>query len=192
MSETKTEAKRVRFATSTIDGAVCRTKFHVDGDEKIREDRVDDLAPKTLHNLALYGLSAAGKASYHGEADNAQQAYDLFSAFIASLHDGTWEPGRAGEAGPSELVQAIMRAEQTAHGKNPAVVLHTVEQVREVVDPLTPAEKRALRADPEIAKAIADIQMEKAREAQRVARGKKSDESALGQLFGLRKAAPAA
>jgi hypothetical protein len=186
---TETEGKRIRIARSSVDGAHCVTKFYV-GDEPgawpvLRTD-TSAYSDRIQHELAATGLAYLQTQAYAGETQDPEVAMSLVRALHTSLNDGTWQPGRVGDgsgSGPTELVLALERVLAKNHVEKPGEYQeYTRQQIEDMVEPMTPAEKRKLHADPALAGAIADIRMEKARKLKASVKGKPA--GALGALFG--------
>ncbi len=192
---TETEAKRIRIARSTVDGAHCVTKFYV-GDEPsawpvLRTDTTE-FSERIQRELAATGLAYLQTQAYAGETQDPAEGMALVRALHASLNDGTWQPGRVGDGGgPSELVLALERVNAKQCADHPdEYQAYTRQQIEDLIEPMSPAEKRKLHADPALASAIADIRIEKARKLKAGARGKPA--GALGTLFGKAPTAQAA
>src|SRR6266566_2044459 len=169
MSETR---ERKRISNGTVADATLTTKFFMSDDSEVLRTLDTATLSNTIQSrLCAYGANAAAKAQYHGVVQTAEEALSLYDEFILRLQNGTWEPGRqGGDSGPSELVLAVMRVSGRAQ-----------YDCEEAIDPLKPEEKRALRNDPAVASAIADIRTERARELKKAAKGKPS---VMGRLFG--------
>lgn len=175
---------RIRYANSVLTDAICKTDFFMEGSsEGRRETRTFDvsgLSPTMLHRLAAYGFAAAGKARYHGSAGNVNEALTAWDTFTGEVERGTWEPGRAAsEAGPSILLLAIERVEA---GRDD-LVKHSRNEIQAWLDSLSPVDKRRFRQDGEVARAIAAIELERARDAQKAARSRPT--AATPNLFTL-------
>jgi hypothetical protein len=177
MSDEK--ATRIRIARSSVAGAICRTKFYVGEDEAnwpVVETDTSEYSERIQHELAATGLAYLQTQQYAGETNDPTVAMDLVNKLHVSLHDETWHPGRVGDGGgPSELVLALEIVLADNHTKDPATYpAYTRQQIEDMIEPLSPAEKRKLRADPMLTAAVADIRAKKAAAMKRSVRGKQS------------------
>lgn len=177
MSEEKKE--RIRIARSSVDGAVCNTKFYIGEDPDawpVVSTDTTDFTERVQRELAATGLAYLQTQSYAGETNDPKAAMELVHRLHVALHDGTWHPGRVGDGGgPSELVLALEIVLADNHAKDPtAYPTYTRQQIEDMIEPLSPAEKRRLRTDPMLTAAIADIRTKKAAAMKRSVRGKQS------------------
>jgi hypothetical protein len=195
-AEATSPRKRQAIANASFDGAVARLKFHYPPETgTIVECSFRDLPTPMQERVGMLGIATAMQRSYTGIATSIPEAIEMAHKTLAALHDGTWEPTQKGdrESGPSDLVLAVERV-VTAQSKNPkhagfGAPVPTRKEVTAVVDGLSPAAKRSLRTDPEVTKALADIQMEKAREMKAAVKSKPGSTLLSGLFAGAKQAA---
>ena len=185
--------KRQIIANYSFAGSVTTGKFHTEEPTLITLDFAT-LPSEMQTKLGTLGIATALQRSYTGVVSTIPEALELVKKTLASIADGSWaQTQRGGESGPSELALAVQRA-ITAQSKDPkhsgfGAYIPTIQEVVEWLDGLDAPTKRAMHKDPHVARAVADIKAEKAREAARAVRGKEP----VANLFsGLVKRAPVA
>lgn len=123
---------------------------------------------------ALHGISQRIGDSYAG-AKSVQEAYDSAKSVFDELVAGNWSaPRSAGGPRTTLLAEALVRVTK-GNKKLPTL---TLEQAIEVVSEADDDTKKGLRNSPDIKKAIAQIQLERA-EAEQAQEGQKSLEELL-------------
>lgn len=203
MTDTQTTAsaprKRQAIANASFEGSSAFLKFHFPEDTKtVLHTDFAKLSPNMQTKVGVLGIVTALQRSYTGIATSIPEAIELANRTRESLYDDTWEPTQKGEraSGPSDLVLAVERVEQklTRDPKNAAYgsPTHPRAEIIAAIEALTPAEKRSMRTDPDIARALADIQIERAREMAKAAKAKPGSTLLSGLFAPAKQAAQAA
>lgn len=162
-------AKRGSKAVKTVDGAQGTVTFKfANGSELVA--RPGEFSDEIRTRLMLHGASQKIGDSY-ADDESVAEAYLSAKEVIAALERGVWSERTPGEPRIGLLVEGLLRVRQKSHPDA------TMEQCQAVVESMDAEKKKALRANPQIKAAMAEIQAERAR-----AEAEKSAES-VDNLF---------
>lgn len=136
---------------------------------------LENLSEDIITRLALHGLSQKVGDSFAGageEPNPLKYAEERIIETYEQLRKGEWRVTVAGGPRASLLARALAR-----------VTGHSLEEAIEVVEGLDDEQKKAIRKDPAIKKASADIKLEDAQKAKERAEGAAGEGSDLAGLF---------
>ena len=112
---------------------------------------LSELKPEIVVQLALHGLVQKGGDACASK-DTTQEYIDSVAAVLKQLRDGEWSSRREGTGGPR--VGLLVEALAKCTGRS-------MEECLKAVEGLNDEQKKALRADPNIRKMIAQIRFER-------------------------------
>lgn len=154
-----------QIAKKTVDTSAAVVAFAFTNGKELTA-ALDGLAEDVLKRLALHGLSQKLGDAYAG-AESVDDAYEAAADVYETLKGGKWTERTAGEPRTSSLVEALFRVMDGAQ---------ELDACKAVVENMDDEQRKALRAQPAIKAALANIAAEK---AQAKAAEKPFDPSAL-------------
>ena len=146
---------RNQYAKKKVDDANNLVAFTF-SDGRVLTAGMDEFNISIIRRLALHGLSQKIGDSYAGD-ESVREAFDSANETLNDLLKGEWSTRTPGEPKIGLLIDGLFRVRQV---KDPAI---TIERVRAVVEAMDAEKKKALRANPQIKSAMADIQAERLR-----------------------------
>lgn len=162
-------AKRGSKAVKTVDPKEGTVTFKF-ADSRELVVHPGEFSDEVRTRLMLHGASQKIGDSY-ADDESVGEAYLSAKEVIDTLSRGVWSERTPGEPRIGLLVEGLLRVRAKSHPDT------TMEQCQTVVEAMDAEKKKALRANPQIKAAMAEIQAERAR-----AEAEKSAES-VDNLF---------
>lgn len=147
--------EKTQFCKKTIDVKAGKVTWTF-GNGNVYVITLDEIPEDTQIHCALHGISQKGGDSYASAGGDYAFAESALTTTLGNLRNGTFNAVHQSDGaskGNGELAAALVRLNAA-----------TMEEATTLLDTASDAVKKALRTNPEVKVALADIRAEKARE----------------------------